>query len=101
MPRVDILRYGNNEIGTPEFSSGGCWVRYDTYTSHETGQVFRERHFCNGPQDTSPAFQAGYWIKGDEIGAGQYAAECSSCWLHFSHTLDYHNMQTKAEVKSC
>ena len=81
--RADILKWGTNQIGRPEFSSGGCWVRFDLYTPNDGREAIRERRFAADKNDTSPMFVEGV--------TGRYHSDCVSCWLNHSHTVERHN----------
>ena len=87
-------RYGQHEIGTPRYSDG-VWIRVDTYTSNETGEISPVRCFAAGRNDTSYQFHSYY----AEYGNGNYDPRCSCCWLNFSHTIDEHNQNLKAHDK--
>lgn len=86
--RTDTLKHGTNQIGRAEFSRGGCWVRIDTYTPNG-GEAIRERRFAAGSNDTSPLFLDGV--------TGHYHADCPSCWLGHSHTVDSHNQDIRRQ----
>jgi len=80
---VDELRWGTNVIGKPAWK-GGLWVRVDTYTSRESGEVFRERYFCADSKDYSPVFN-------DDMNGRYNGERCSDCFLNFGHTLAEHD----------
>lgn len=84
------MRFGTNQHGTPQVSTGGCrcWERIDTYTSTETGETFLERRACAGPNDDSPVAHAPYADMPGTIPG--YDPRCPCCWLGFSHTVNYH-----------
>lgn len=71
--------YGINETGKPYLSREGTWFRNDKWTSKRMKETFMERRFAANREDNSPVFY------------GQYDAQCSCCWLGFSHTTDAHN----------
>lgn len=89
--RIDILRFGANQIGTPELSAQGTWFRVDAYTSSADAQEYHQRLFAAGKDDDSPMFEMDV--------NGKYHACCACCWLGFAHTLALH-MQEISQLNS-
>src|SRR6185437_15691879 len=88
--RVDLLRFGENAIGKPYFSDGGCWRRKDVYTPYDGRPALVESRFAAGPVDDSPAFT-------EDLGG--YDSRCACCYLNFSHTLLHHERSIKDAAK--
>lgn len=61
--------------------------RRDTYTRHEDGVSVPEPVFATGPADQSKPHNSAPCY------GGEYNPKCSSCWLGFPHSEEYHREQ--------
>ena len=85
--KTQTTKYGVFEIGTPEYTSNKCWVRWDKYQAND-GNVVDERVFAAGPTDDSDCAILPYK---DSPYNRQYDARCASCFLHHGHTVARHD----------
>lgn len=95
LPTIERTEYGRNEHGKPEYRNS-VWARVDKWIGNN-GEVAYERRACAGPRDKSPMVRLNY---GPDAGNARYNADCPCCWLHHSHTLDYHNKAIGAAALS-
>jgi len=90
MPTVETFHF---KAGTGTLTHGknkcndGTWRRCDTWKFEEERPEV-ESCISTGPDDDSERFS--------ESRNGKYNPVCSCCYLHFSHTVDYHNRGVKA-----
>ena len=81
LARLDVYKYGVNEIGRPTRSPEGSWFRFDTWT-RANGETMKERRFAAACDDYSPIYE--HWE------GSNYDSRCSCCYLGFSHTATHH-----------
>lgn len=89
-----VLTYGENLVLS--FNLTGT-RRKDLYTSYESGLAAEEERACNGHKDFSAPVTN---FDRSSPHYRRYNHDCPCCFLHQSHTVEYHERFSKEGSRS-